>query len=84
MGKATQSQIIELNGALAVIILKEVLADSNFKVGDSVNVYTQGSKIVIADPAQPHYTLDELLDGITDENRHAEIDWGPPVGREVW
>lgn len=84
MGKAVQSQIIEINGAFAVIIPEGVLTDSEFKAGSSVNVYTQAGKIVIADPAQPHYTLDELLDGITDENIHPVIDWGPPVGREVW
>jgi antitoxin MazE len=30
------------------------------------------------------YTLDELVAGITPENRHEEIDWGPPSGNEVW
>lgn len=29
-------------------------------------------------------TLEEMLAGITDENRHEEIDFGPPVGKEVW
>ena len=28
-------------------------------------------------------SLDELLDEITDENRHEEIDFGKPVGREI-
>ncbi len=28
--------------------------------------------------------LDELLAGITPENRHAPVDWGQPVGNEVW
>ncbi len=31
-----------------------------------------------------HYDLDELISGITEENRHDLIDWGDPVGREVW
>lgn len=30
------------------------------------------------------YTLEELLEGMTAENLHPEIDWGPPVGREFW
>jgi antitoxin component of MazEF toxin-antitoxin module len=30
------------------------------------------------------YTLRELVDGITPENRHEETDWGPPVGKEAW
>jgi antitoxin MazE len=30
------------------------------------------------------YVLEELIDGITEENRHREIGWGPPAGNEVW
>ena len=30
------------------------------------------------------YKLDELVAGITPDNRHEEIDWGPPVGNEAW
>jgi hypothetical protein len=33
-------------------------------------------------PPMHRYTLDELLAQITEENRHEEVDWGPPVGRE--
>ena len=29
-------------------------------------------------------SLAQLLKGITKENSHPEIDWGPPVGREIW
>lgn len=29
-------------------------------------------------------TLEELISRITDENRHDLVDWGPPVGNEVW
>jgi len=30
----------------------------------------------------PFYTLEALLDGVTEENRHGKIDWGPSVGNE--
>jgi antitoxin MazE len=30
------------------------------------------------------YTRDELVAGITIENRHEEIEWAAPVGNEVW
>jgi len=30
------------------------------------------------------YDIDQLVDGITDENRHAETDWGAPRGNEAW
>lgn len=29
-------------------------------------------------------TLDELCGSINDENRHEELDFGGPVGEEVW
>jgi len=29
-------------------------------------------------------TLEQLLEGITPENRHPETDWGPDVGNERW
>jgi antitoxin MazE len=30
------------------------------------------------------YDLERLIDGITEENRHSEIDWGPAAGNEAW
>jgi antitoxin component of MazEF toxin-antitoxin module len=35
-------------------------------------------------PQTPAYTLEQLVRAITEENRHSETDWGPPVGNEVW
>ena len=31
----------------------------------------------------PHYRLEDLVKGITEKNRHPEIDFGPPQGREI-
>ncbi|MBN1193319.1 MAG: DUF4143 domain-containing protein [Coriobacteriia bacterium] len=44
------------------------------------------SAIWEARPSEPHKTppRDELIANITPENRHPEIDFGPPVGGEVW
>jgi antitoxin component of MazEF toxin-antitoxin module len=33
---------------------------------------------------EEEYTLEELLTGINKNNLHAEIDFGPRVGKEVW
>ena len=30
------------------------------------------------------YTLAQLLDGVTPENVHGEVDFGRPVGKEAW
>jgi antitoxin component of MazEF toxin-antitoxin module len=41
-------------------------------------------KIVIARGKQPCLTLEDLLAQVTDDNLHAELDTGPPVGDEAW
>jgi antitoxin MazE len=33
--------------------------------------------------ALPEFTLDELLSGITEEPE-GEVEWGKPMGKEVW
>jgi len=30
------------------------------------------------------YSLEALIDEITEENRHSETKWGPLVGNEIW
>lgn len=32
----------------------------------------------------PRYRLEDLLKKVGKQNRHPEIDFGPPKGREVW
>lgn len=44
----------------------------------------RGETIVAKTVNEPKYTLEELLEGVTDENLHGEIDWGSSVGKEVW
>ena len=39
---------------------------------------------VLTVPDAKRYNLEEMLATITPENLHGEIDWGPPVGKEVW
>jgi antitoxin MazE len=68
----------------AVRIPARVLADAGLKPGDAVEVRGEKGQIVIQPVAKPKKDLAALLEGITPENRHEEVDWGPPVGREVW
>jgi antitoxin MazE len=48
-----------------------------------VEVREENGRIVI-EPIKPgKFDLAQLLSGITRENLHSEIDFGPPVGREL-
>lgn len=40
--------------------------------------------VKVARPKPRRYRLEQLVEQITEANRHGETDWGPPVGNEVW
>ena len=56
--------------------------------GKAAEMTVSNGKLVIEMARTPRrkrrYTLDELVAGITPDNRHGEIDWGPPVCNEAW
>jgi len=41
-------------------------------------------KLIVTPLQRSSLTLEQLLAGVTDENRHAEYDTGEAVGNEVW
>ncbi len=79
-----QVQIQKTEQGLVIPIPEDLARESNFSQDSMVDITLQNGKIVVADPADPYYTLEELLEGITEENRHPEISTGPPRGNEVW
>lgn len=40
--------------------------------------------IILKPQERTEYTLDEMLEGLTPEKVHGEINWGSPVGEEEW
>jgi antitoxin MazE len=66
----------------AVRIPAGTLAAVGLKTNDPVQIREEGGRIIIEKAAPEPVTLEWLLEGITDENRHEEIDFGPPVGKE--
>ena len=69
-----RTRVIRRGGELVVVIPEDVAAQEQLQENGEVDVI----------PARKRLTLEELVEGITDENRHEETDWGPPVGNEVW
>ena len=49
-----------------------------------VEIQLVNNELVISRSNVISPTLDELLSKITPENLHGEIDFGNPVGNEVW
>ncbi|HEY1977410.1 MAG TPA: AbrB/MazE/SpoVT family DNA-binding domain-containing protein [Candidatus Baltobacteraceae bacterium] len=52
--------------------------------GDRVYLEVENGAVVVR-RAKPTYTLEELLDGLTPDMLHGEVDTGEPIGKEdVW
>ncbi len=62
----------------------ELAANPVFASGDVVNVSRENGRLVVTRPDEPTYDIEEMIASITEENRHAEISTGRPVGNEVW
>ena len=68
--------------SLGVRIPRPLLDQLGLREGAQVDIRIEGERLVIARaPRRP--TLDELLAGMTRENRPEELDWGPPIGKEI-
>lgn len=66
----------------AVRLPASALAAAGIAVDDPVDVREEDGRIVIQKLATEAVTLEWLLEGVTADNMHGEIDFGRPVGRE--
>ena len=67
-------------------LAKQVLEDARIAVGDDVDVTARDGMIVIAAVRRIRgkQGLQELVSRIPDHYKSGEMEWGAPVGREVW
>ncbi len=67
-------------------LAKQVLEDACIAVGDDVDVTARDGMIVIAPVRRIRgkQSLQELVSRIPRNYEPEEIEWGSPVGREVW
>jgi antitoxin MazE len=68
----------------SVRIPASVMASAALGVDQLVDVREEGGRIIIDPVRAPSYDLDQLLDQMKPETFPDEIDFGPPVGGEVW
>jgi len=68
----------------AVRIPKKVMEQAGLSDGDQVAFEVEEPGLIVIKTAKKEQTLEELLGQVTARNRHNEVDWGIPVGNEVW
>jgi len=68
----------------SVRIPAAVMQAARLRLDEPVDVREEAGRVVIEPLRRKQYDLKELVKGITRNNLHEEIDFGDPVGKEVW
>jgi antitoxin MazE len=79
------ARIQKWGNSLAVRIPKAAAEDAGLIEGSEVDLRAVKGGIVVRPlRKKKSYTLAYLLKGVRKDNLHKEVDWGRPMGREVW
>ena len=79
-----KTRIQKWGNSLAVRIPKSFAAEIHLEQGTLVEVSLHDGNLLITPLSQPAITLEALLQHVTPQNLHREVDTGPAVGGEVW
>ncbi len=79
-----ETRVRKWGNSLGLRIPKSIAEQTGVKEGSAVNLSVEDDRLVITPVQVEAYRLADLLERVTDENLHGEIDFGDPVGREVW
>jgi antitoxin MazE len=81
-----QVKIETLNDDLVIRIPRHLADEVHIAAEAIVDVSVDDGVLIVQPPGykRKQYSIAELAEQITDENRHDPVDWGPPMGREVW
>jgi antitoxin MazE len=70
--------------SLAIRIPKAFAEETGLQANDQVELTIRDGQIILTPIKSKTYSLDDLLAGVTPENRHNEWDTGTTAGNEVW
>jgi antitoxin MazE len=76
--------IAKWGNSLAVRIPQHLAKEINLAEGSQVQLALIDGRLTIEPINRRRYSLEELVEAITPENLHNEIDSGVAVGNEVW
>jgi antitoxin MazE len=79
-----RTRIQKWGNSLALRIPRPFAEESNLHEDSAVDVTVRNGRLVVVSIDEPALSLKSLVEQITAENRHAEVETGEPVGREVW
>lgn len=81
--EAMNATVQKWGNSLALRIPSALAKDIDLRQGSSVELAVECGRMIVKPAKKRKPALAELLKGVTKANRHAETDWGPPVGKEI-
>jgi len=69
--------------SIGVRIPRELAKRAGIGVDSTIEIDEADDGIFIKSVRRKEYSLKELVKGITRQNRHNEVDFGRPVGKEI-
>lgn len=79
-----KTRVQKWGNSLALRIPKSFAVEAGFQADGVVELSLEDGRLVVQAIASQPITLQQLLQGITDENLPGEWDTGPATGKEVW
>jgi len=79
-----ETHIRQWGNSLAVRLPKAALEKLKLHKGSRVKITPKAKMLVIEPESSRKVTLEDLVSKITPHNRHKLVDWGKPMGKEIW
>ncbi len=79
-----RTRIVKWGNSLGLRIPKSFAEEVRVTEGSMVDLSMEDGRLVVCVASQPEFSLKELLDGVTIDNLHSEVDSGGAVGGEEW
>ena len=76
-------RVARWGNSLAVRLPRMVAEQAQLQEGAEIDIAVTNGCVTIRRRPRA-YSLDELVEKVTPNNRHNETDWGKPQGAEVW
>ena len=77
------TRLVRWGNSVAVRIPKKIAETAGLAEGDELDVKASAGVILIEKKVKTP-SIEELCSRITRANKHEIVDWGQPLGKEIW
>ena len=79
-----KTRVQKWGNSLALRIPKPLAIEVGLENNSSVELRLEDGKLVIVPQTEPVLRLEDLLEKVTEQNLHREVNTGYPMGDETW